>query len=126
MNYDVAVIGAGVIGSMIARELSRYNVKIALVEKCNDMAMATSKANLDYVSIALAFIKDKVRKELAEKFRQNYTQLLETEVQARRTKVQAQILEMAKLRIELEKFEKTYNLNINQTDYRNFELDGYV
>jgi len=45
MNYDVAVIGAGVIGSMIARELSRYNIKVALVEKCNDMAMGTSKAN---------------------------------------------------------------------------------
>lgn len=45
MNYDVAVIGAGVIGSLIARELSRYNLKIALVDKCNDMAMGTSKAN---------------------------------------------------------------------------------
>lgn len=45
MNYDVAVVGAGVIGSLIARELSRYNLKIALVEKCNDMAMGTSKAN---------------------------------------------------------------------------------
>lgn len=45
MNYDVAVVGAGVIGSLIARELSRYNLRIALVEKCNDMAMATSKAN---------------------------------------------------------------------------------
>ncbi|MBE6772514.1 MAG: NAD(P)/FAD-dependent oxidoreductase [Ruminococcaceae bacterium] len=45
MNYDVAVVGAGVIGSLIARELSRYNLKIALVEKCNDTAMGTSKAN---------------------------------------------------------------------------------
>ena len=45
MNYDVAVIGAGVIGSMIARELSRYNIRVALVERCNDMAMGTSKAN---------------------------------------------------------------------------------
>ena len=45
MNYDVAVIGAGVIGSLIARELSRYELKIALVEKYNDMAMGTSKAN---------------------------------------------------------------------------------
>ena len=42
MNYDVAVNGAGVIGSLIARELSRYSLKIALVEKCNDMAMGTS------------------------------------------------------------------------------------
>ncbi|HCT15907.1 MAG TPA: FAD/NAD(P)-binding oxidoreductase, partial [Ruminococcaceae bacterium] len=45
MNYDVAVVGAGVIGSLIARELSRYNLSVALIEKCNDMAMGTSKAN---------------------------------------------------------------------------------
>lgn len=45
MNYDVAVVGAGVIGSLIARELSRYDLKVALLEKCNDMAMGTSKAN---------------------------------------------------------------------------------
>ena len=64
--------------------------------------------NLDYVSLALAAIKDKVRKETAEKFRQSFTLLLETEANARRAKVQAQILEMSRLRIELEKFEKTY------------------
>lgn len=45
MNYDVAVVGAGVIGSLIARELSRYDISVALVEKCNDVAMGTSKAN---------------------------------------------------------------------------------
>lgn len=45
MIYDAAVIGAGVIGSLTARELSRYNIKVALIEKCNDMAMGTSKAN---------------------------------------------------------------------------------
>lgn len=66
--------------------------------------------NFDYVSLALAAIKDKIKEETAESFRLKYTELLEAEVQARRTKVQAQILEMAKLRIALEKFEKTYNL----------------
>ena len=45
MIYDAAVVGAGVIGSLTARELSRYNIKVALLEKCNDMAMGTSKAN---------------------------------------------------------------------------------
>lgn len=43
--YDIAIIGAGVIGSGIARELSRYNLKIALIEKSNDVATGTSKAN---------------------------------------------------------------------------------
>ncbi len=45
MVYDVAVIGAGVIGSMIARELSRYRVNTCLIEKEADVAMGTSKAN---------------------------------------------------------------------------------
>ena len=45
MIYDVAIIGAGVIGSMIARELSRYRVKTCLIEKEADVAMGASKAN---------------------------------------------------------------------------------
>ncbi len=66
-------------------------------------------SSLDYVSLALAAIKDKVKQEIAEEFCKSYTKLLETEVQARRAKVQAQILEMSKLRIELAKFEEVYN-----------------
>ena len=45
MKYDVAVIGAGVVGSLITRELSRYNLKTALLERCNDCAMGATKAN---------------------------------------------------------------------------------
>lgn len=43
--YDVAVIGAGVVGGMIARELSRYDLKICIIEKENDVAMGATKAN---------------------------------------------------------------------------------
>ena len=32
-QYDVIVIGAGVVGSAIARELSRYRLRIAVLEK---------------------------------------------------------------------------------------------
>ncbi len=45
MIYDVAVIGAGVIGSMISMELSHYNLSSILIEKFNDVAMGTTKAN---------------------------------------------------------------------------------
>lgn len=45
MTYDVAIVGAGVIGGLIARELSRYKLNVALLEKCNDVAMGTTKAN---------------------------------------------------------------------------------
>ena len=43
--YDVAIIGAGVMGASIFRELSKYNVKSILIEKENDVSMGTSKAN---------------------------------------------------------------------------------
>lgn len=45
MKYDVAVIGAGVVGSLITRELSKYNLKVALLERANDCAMGATKAN---------------------------------------------------------------------------------
>lgn len=45
MQYDVAVIGAGVCGAMITRELSKYDLQVVLLEKCNDISMGTSKAN---------------------------------------------------------------------------------
>jgi glycerol-3-phosphate dehydrogenase len=43
--YDVAVIGAGVVGTAIARELTRYRVSVALVEAGPDVGTGTSKAN---------------------------------------------------------------------------------
>lgn len=42
---DVAVIGAGVVGALIARELSRYELDVCMLEKADDVAMGTSKAN---------------------------------------------------------------------------------
>ena len=43
--YDVAIIGAGVIGSAIARELSRYQANICVIEREEDVCNGTSKAN---------------------------------------------------------------------------------
>ena len=43
--YDVIIIGAGVIGGMIARELSKYKVSTALLEKENDVARGATGAN---------------------------------------------------------------------------------
>lgn len=45
MCYDVAIIGAGVVGALTARELSKYNLKTVLLEAANDVAMGASKAN---------------------------------------------------------------------------------
>ncbi len=43
--YDVVIIGGGVIGCAVARELSRYQGKIVLLEKASDLCEGTSKAN---------------------------------------------------------------------------------
>lgn len=43
--YDVAVIGCGVVGAMIARTLSAYRLKICVLEKESDIAMGSTKAN---------------------------------------------------------------------------------
>ena len=44
-EYDVAVIGAGVTGSAIARQLSRWKMKVALIDGAEDVAMGASRAN---------------------------------------------------------------------------------
>ena len=43
--YDVIIIGAGVCGAAIARELSRYQAKVCVLEKEEDVCCGTSKAN---------------------------------------------------------------------------------
>ena len=44
-QYDVVVIGAGVTGCAIARELARYKLKTIVLEKEEDVCSGTSKAN---------------------------------------------------------------------------------
>ena len=43
--HDVLIIGAGVIGTLIARELSKYQLDIVILDKNNDAGDATSSAN---------------------------------------------------------------------------------
>ena len=43
--FDVAVVGGGVVGAFILRELSRYDLKLCMLEKENDVCMGQSKAN---------------------------------------------------------------------------------
>ena len=45
MIYDVIVIGAGITGGFIARELSKYSLNVCILEKGSDIAMGASKAN---------------------------------------------------------------------------------
>ncbi|MBQ8005926.1 MAG: NAD(P)/FAD-dependent oxidoreductase [Clostridia bacterium] len=84
--YDVAIIGAGVVGGMIARELSRYNLRTVILEKENDVAMGATKANSAIVhagfdakegslkaklNVRGSEIMEQVAKELGVKYKRN-------------------------------------------------------
>jgi glycerol-3-phosphate dehydrogenase len=43
--HEVAIIGGGVVGCAIARELSRYQLRVALVERCAEVGFGTTKTN---------------------------------------------------------------------------------
>ncbi len=43
--YDVIIIGAGVVGALIAREASKYKLNVLVIDKENDVGNETSMAN---------------------------------------------------------------------------------
>lgn len=43
--YDITIIGAGVSGSSLAYELSKYDLSVCVIEAENDVAVKTTKAN---------------------------------------------------------------------------------
>ena len=43
--YDIVIIGAGVVGGLIARALAKYDQKILILDKESDVAMGATKAN---------------------------------------------------------------------------------
>src|SRR4051794_34698541 len=45
MDRDVVIVGGGVVGAAIARELTRYRLDVALLEAGPDVGAGTSKAN---------------------------------------------------------------------------------
>ncbi len=84
--YDVAIIGAGVIGSAIARELSKYQVNACVIEREEDVCNGTSKANSAIIhggfdatpgtlkaklNVRGNFLMDELSKELDIPFKRN-------------------------------------------------------
>ena len=45
MKYDVAIIGAGVVGALTARELMKYKLRVCVLEAKDDVALGASRAN---------------------------------------------------------------------------------
>ncbi len=45
LMFDVTIIGCGVIGASLAHKLSQYDLRLLILERENDVAMGTTKAN---------------------------------------------------------------------------------
>ncbi len=84
--YDVSVIGAGVVGAMVARKLSSYSLKVCILESENDVAMGATRANSAIVhagfdakegslkaklNVKGSEMMEKVARELGVKYKKN-------------------------------------------------------
>lgn len=77
--YDVAIIGAGVVGCAIARELARYELNCVLIEAGTDVGAGTSKANTAILHTGYDGKPDHLETQL---LRRGYQLLLEYAPQA--------------------------------------------
>ncbi|MGD9473496.1 MAG: NAD(P)/FAD-dependent oxidoreductase [Eubacteriaceae bacterium] len=73
--YDITIIGAGAVGTSIARSLSRYQLSVALIEREDDVSMGATKANSAIVHGGYAESHSKVKGRLCYKGRQQFDQL---------------------------------------------------
>ena len=73
--YDAAIIGGGVIGASIARELSKYHGKVLLIEKEKDVSLGATKANSGIVHGAYATAHGTLKGSLAAKGNPMFQQL---------------------------------------------------
>lgn len=64
----------------------------------------------DTAKIILAFYQDRVQADLLDKLQKSYLQFLEADAEARRLKKRGLILNMADLKISLEKLKSTYSI----------------
>ena len=70
--YDVAVIGAGVVGSAVARELTRYNLKTLVLEKELDVATGNSSRNTGMLHAGFTYRPGSLRAECAVEGNQEF------------------------------------------------------
>lgn len=76
-KFDVVIIGGGVIGCAIARELSRFDLKIAVIEKESDVAMQASSHNDGMIHPGFADNPKKKKGKLNTRGNRMYTKVSE-------------------------------------------------
>ena len=79
IKADVAVIGAGIIGCAIARQLSKYRLSTLVIEKEADVGWGTTKANTGLIHSGYAGEKGSLKLSLCHNgnmlFRKNASEL---------------------------------------------------
>ena len=75
MSYDVIVIGAGVVGSAVARELSRYQLNAAVLEKELDVACGNSSRNTGMLHAGFTYKPGSLKAECAVEGNQEFDQV---------------------------------------------------
>jgi len=74
-KYDIAIIGAGVVGASIARSLSKYKLSVALLEQEVDVSFGTSKANSGIIHAGFHDKPGSLKAELCVKGNAEYDRL---------------------------------------------------
>ena len=74
---DVVIVGGGVVGCFIARELSRYDLNIVLVEKGEDVAVGTTKANNAMVHTGIGEKMETLKQKLCVEGHRMYEKVAE-------------------------------------------------
>ena len=73
--YDVVIIGAGITGTMLCRKLSQYRLKVAVLEKENDIAEGATMANSAVIHVGYDPEDGTNKAELNVKGAQQYEQI---------------------------------------------------
>ena len=73
--YDVIVIGAGVVGSAVARELTRYRLSIGVLEKELDVACGNSSRNTGMLHAGFTYKPGSLKAECAVEGNQEFDQV---------------------------------------------------
>jgi len=98
-HYDVVIIGGGVVGCAIARELSKYKVNVAVLEKEDDVGWGISCRNSGVVHAGFNYKSGTLRAQLCQELDVPYKKIGKVVVAQKKEEIR----ELKKLKAQGEK-----------------------